>query len=79
MNKDNFFPGLDAFGKVEQNEKNEGKYLIKITEGFRTTATNCSNLFDLILKTVPEPENKLVIEKFVTDNNLYHLILKVKQ
>jgi len=72
----NLITGLDEFGKVEQNEKKDGKYHFKITDGFKTTATNCGKLFNLILSEIPE--KNLVIEKFITDNNLYHLILKVK-
>lgn len=75
----NYFSGLDRFGKVELNEKKSGKYFVKITEGFKTNASNCQDLFCLILKSIPEEENRLVIEKFITDNNLYYLILKPKQ
>jgi len=76
MDKKNFFSGLDKFGKVEQNEKKNGKYLIKITDGFKTHAENCRILFDLILGSIPEKD--LVIEKFITDDNMYFLILKPK-
>lgn len=72
----NLIPGLDEFGKVEQNEKKDGKYHIKITDGFRTTASNCRKLFDLILSEISE--DNLVIERFITDKNMYHLILKPK-
>lgn len=70
------FQGLEKFGKVEQNEKIGNSYHIKITKGFKTTATNCKKLFTLIMETIPE--NNLAIEKFITDENLYHLILTYK-
>jgi len=76
MDKYNFFEGLDAFGKVEQNEKKEGKYFIKITEGFKTYAANCGILLDLILEAIPE--KNLVIEQFNSDKNLFWLIIKPK-
>lgn len=72
----NLIPGLDEFGKVEQNEKKDGKYHFKITDGFKTHAENCRVLFDLILGSIPE--KNLVIEKFITDDNMYYLILKPK-
>ena len=72
-----YFTGLDKYGKVEQNEKRDGKYFIKISDGFVPGAKRTMDLLKSILDQIEE--KNLVVEKFITDINLYYMILKPKK
>lgn len=72
----NYFSGLDKYGKVEQNEKKDGMYFIKITDGFIPEAIEAMDLLKSILDQIEE--NNIVIVKFLTDKNLYELVLRPK-
>lgn len=65
---------LEKFGTVEECEEKDGMLHVKITKGFHRGA---SNTFDLMDKVIKLSGNKYpIVHRFVTDNNLFHLILK---
>lgn len=67
---------LEEFGKVEICEEKDGKLHIKITEGFSTNAMNTFKLMGVISKAVGDKYP--IIDKCVTDDNLFDYILKAQ-
>lgn len=68
---------LEKFGTVEECEERDGMLHVKITKGFHRGASNTT---DLMYKVIQLSHNKYpIVHRFVTDNNLFHLILKGKK
>lgn len=66
--------GIDKFGKVIQCQKLDGKFHVKITDGFDIKMTNTFGLMKIILDAVGKEFP--IIDKQTTDYDLFHLILK---
>lgn len=65
---------LKKYGKVEQCEVIGETLHVKITDGFDI---KMSNTMDILGKVLKMSHNKYpIIDKFYTDKNLFHLVLK---
>ena len=67
---------LAQYGKVEICEEIDGKFYIKITDGFSSKAKNTFSLMEKINDSIGSKFS--VIHKCVTDENLFDYVLKQK-
>jgi hypothetical protein len=68
---------IEGYGKVETCEICNGKFELKITEGFVNNAMKTFELMDKAMKLAGE--DYPLLDKLVTDNGIFHLILKSKK
>jgi len=65
---------IDGYGKIEECEISCGKFHLKITDGFQN---NAIRTFELMGKAMDLAGDEYpIIDKCVTDNNIFYLILK---
>ncbi len=67
---------LKEYGKVEICEEINGKFHIKITEGFNPNAINTFQLMKKINDAIGDKFS--VVDKCKTDENLFDYVLKLK-
>lgn len=67
---------LKEFGKVEVCEEIDGKFHVRITEGFSTNAMQTFKLMRIIAEAVGDKFP--IVDKCHTDTNLFDYVLKPK-
>lgn len=77
MNSEKLASFLSQYGKIEKCAEENGRFHIKITEGFKSKAQETFKLIGEINNVIGETYP--TIERLVTDNNLFEYIAKKKK
>lgn len=67
---------LKEYGKIEKCEFTDNKIHVKITEGFDSKMINANSCLREVIEFC---EDFPIIDNYIVDNNLFHLILKQKK